>query len=298
MIDPLTTAMAAGAAILLLNRGGKKAKKKKSSMTFDDDMVVGGGGLTLSHPTEVKFSSDLSKYEVGSSFRVKVLDAWLEKRRRAGKLATVNHNAGWFYNLVIDDPTTFLGEITGTGKVGGNVIYSALWLMATMGIGVYIGGFGAMGASINAARTAASTTRAAQILGPRAMSIAQSMYAKGFGGTKIAVALADFGGMQALGSFGIGKAVALTSGGAAASGFALSSGVLAEVGINELYSEDLAASAVEAAAEFTASYSVTILGEQVPMALLPSGDEFPAVQEFNKFIIGYIIKFQQRHFGA
>jgi len=287
--------LAGGAALLLLS--GKKKKRTGRSISFDDELVVGGNGeLEVSSPTEVVFSPDLDRYVVGSSFRIKVLDAWLDKRRREGKLATMDHDAGWFFDLIIDDPTTFLGDITGTGKVGGQVIYSALWLMATFGIGAYIGGFASMGATINAARTAGSATRAAQVLGPRALGIAEGMYAKGFGGSKIALALMDFGGMQSLSAFGIGKAIALTSAGAAASGAGLSAGVLAEMGINEAYSEDLAASAVEAAADFTASHTVTVAGEQVPIALLPSGDEFPKVQEFNKMIMNYIIKFQKRHF--
>ncbi len=74
----------------------------------------------------------------------------------------------------------------------------------------------------------------------------------------------------------------------------MAAALLAEIGVNAAFSEDLAASATEAAAEFTINYSVTIGGEQIPIALLPATS--PAVAEFNKYVMAYIIKFQKMHF--
>ena len=293
MAKTLPLLLAGGAALVLLG-GKKKRRVSGETMVFEDEEVIGGDPLPKIAAAEVAFTPDLTKFKIGSSWRIKVLDSWLNKRRLEGKLATIDHDEGWLYTLLIDDPTTWLGDITGTGKTGGTVIYGALWLMATVGIGIYASGFAAAGANIQAATAAANSTRAMQILGPRATQLAGQLYKRGFSSSQIAIALKDFGGMDSLARFGVSKAIAGFSGGAAGLGVSMTAAVLAEIGVNAAFSEDMAASATEAAAEFTLSHSVTIAGEQIPIALLPSS--YPAVQEFNKYIMAYIIKFQKMHF--
>lgn len=284
----------AGGATLLLLGGKKKRRASGEVMVFEDDTVVGGDALPKVESAEVAFTPDLTKFKVGSSWKIKVLDAWLNERRVEGRLATVDHEEGWLYDLLIDDPTTWLGDITGTGKTGGTVIYAALWLMATVGVGIYASGFAAAGANIQAATAAANTTRAMQILGPRATQLAGQLYHKGFSSSQIALALKDFGGMQSLARFGVGEGIAGISGGAAGMGVSMTTALLAESGVSAAFSNDVAASATEAAADFTLTHSVTIAGEKIPIALLPAS--YPSVQEFNKFIMAYIIKFQKMHF--
>jgi hypothetical protein len=135
-----------------------------------------------------------------------------------------------------------------------------------------------------------------QILGPKATKLAGELYRKGFGGSQVALALKDFGGMQQMSKFGVSKAIVMLSGGAAGLGASMAGGLVAEAGVEAAFSEDLAASAVEAAGEFSISHSVSVAGVDVPIALLPSSDEYPAVQEFNRIIMNYIIKFQKRTF--
>src|SRR5690606_4503550 len=120
----------------------------------------------------------------------------------------------------------------------------------TAGIGIYASGFASMGASIHAASHAATTTRAMQILGPRAVQIAGALYKKGFGASRIALSLMNFGGAESLVSYGVGQAISNLSIGAAGFGLSMTAGILAEIGVSKNYTSDLAASATEAAAEF------------------------------------------------
>ncbi len=294
MANAFPLLLAGGAALVLL--GGKKKRKRASGevMVFEEEAITGGDPLPAVAFNEVAFSPDLTRVKVGGGWRINVLDSWLNRRRLEGKLATLDRDEGWLYATLIDDPTTWLGDITGTGKVGGSVIYGTLWLMATMGIGIYASGFARAGMNITAASEAASSTRAMQILGPRATKLAGQLYKKGFGSSQIALALKDFGGVQSLTKLGVSRAIAGWSGGAAGLGVSMIAALLAEIGVNAAFSEDLAASATEAAAEFTINYSVTIGGVQIPIALLPATS--PAVAEFNKYVMAYIIKFQKMHF--
>ena len=284
--------LAGGAALLFLCK--KKKKKRASDFVFDDEVITAGAG---SAPSEgVVFSPNMGEFDIGATWRIRILDQWLNNRRLSGELATVDHNAGWLYTLLVDDPSTFLGDISGLGKTGGSVIYGGLWLMATAGIGIYASGFASAGTSIQAATQAANATRAMQILGPQATKLAGTLYKKGFGSSQIALALMDFGGMNQMKKFGVSKAIVALSGGAAGLGASMSAALLAEAGVDAAFSPDLAASAIESAAEFGLQHNVSVAGVEVPIALLPSSDEFPAVQEFNKLIMNYIIKFQKRHF--
>lgn len=292
MSKALPLLLAGGAALLLL---GKK-KPKRAHVHFEEEEIVGWGELPEPRPNEVLFSPDLDEFKIGSGYKHRVLDAWLNERRLQGKLATVDHDKGILYRTFIEDPTTWLGDITGTGKVGGSVIYGALWLMATAGIGIYASGVARAGINIHAAMQAASRTRAMQILGSRTVSLAEGLYKKGLSNTRIGFAMLDFGGAQSLTRYGVGQAIAAMSSGAVGAGTTLAASILTEIGVNAGYSEDLAASAAEAAAEFTMNHTVNIMGEHVPIALLPSSNDYPAVQEFNKWIMSYIIRFQKMHF--
>jgi hypothetical protein len=290
--NALPLLVAGGAALLLL--GGKKKKSRSAGIVFEDEMVT--GGAPVAQPESVAFSADLQQFDIGATWRIRVLDHWLNERRKAGHLATVRHNAGWLYELLVDSPTTFLGDITGLGKTGGQVIYGGLWLMATLGVGIYASGFAAAGANLQAATQAANATRAMQILGPRATQLAGNLYRKGFSSSQIALALKDFGGTEQMARFGVSKAIVKLSGGAAGMGGSMAAALLAEAGVDSAYSPDLAASATEAAGAFMMTHNVEIAGESIPIALLPSGDDYPAVQAFNKIIMEYIIKFQKRTF--
>ena len=95
---------------------------------------------------------------------------------------------------------------------------------------------------------------------------------------------------------GVSKGVLSLSTGAYTAGQAATVAVLADLGLDAAFGPDLAASSIEAAAEFVSSHSVSVGGVDMPMAILPSGDEFPKVQELNKHIMAYIIRFQKSSF--
>ena len=244
----------------------------------------------------VTMSTDLRAMKVGPTWPYRTLDEWLNERRLSGKLSLVDGNSGWLYNTLVGDPTTWIGDITGLGKTAGSVIYGGLWIMATAGVGIYASGFAASGATVQAAGQAATATRAMQILGPRATQIAGQLYKKGFAGTQMASMLADFGGTNQLAKFGVSKSITMMSYGAAGLGASMAAALLAEAGIDAAFSPDVGASATEAAAEFSLAHNVIVGGVDVPIALLHSSDEFPAVQELNKFIMGYILRFQKSTF--
>lgn len=297
-----------GVGAVAVLSGRKKKKSRPSDYVFEDEDIVGEPDLGISAvpkvgSREVGFSADLSNSRIGGSWRINILDAWLEKRRREGKLATVDHDAGYLYRLFIDDPTTFLGDITKTGKTGGTVIYGALWLMATVGVGIYAAGAGSFtlgqAAHFAGARTLWST-RTFQMLGNQVLrtevgvATAQRAGAQNVG--HLLKTIGGYGGDQWLARFGVSRAMAGLSAGAVAAGGGMAAHVLREMGMNEAFAPDIAASAVENAAEFMATHSVNAGGVQIPISLLPSSDAYPKVQEFNKIIIGYILGFQKRHF--
>lgn len=91
----------------------------------------------LSDTRGVYISDDYQTLRIGSNWKLAVLDPFLEERRKSGKLIT-NPRGIDFMDLVIHDPSRFLGELVGAkGKTAQNVgyaVYGALWLMATMGI--------------------------------------------------------------------------------------------------------------------------------------------------------------------
>lgn len=307
MKSALPLLLGVGAVAVLASRK-KKTKSRPSDYVFEAEDIIGMQELGMSDvpkigPREVGFSADLSQYRIGGTWRINILDAWLEKRRRAGKLATVDHNAGYLYRLFIDDPTTFLGDITKTGKTGGTIIYGALWLMATVGVGIYAAGAGSFtlgqAAHFAGARTLWST-RTFQMLGHQVartrVGIATAQRAGAGNVSHLLKTVADYGGKEWLTRFGVGKATAGLSTGAVAAGGGMAAHVLREMGMNEAFAPDIAASAVENAAEFMATHSVNAGGVQIPISLLPSSDAYPKVQEFNKIIIGYILGFQKRHF--
>jgi hypothetical protein len=108
---------------------------------------------------EVGFSADYSKLAVGSQFRLGVLDPWLNARRKKGLLATKNHGPT-FAEYFVDNPESFLSSIFGVKKAGGELIYGALTLMATGGMGL-----GAKAIQLAVAKMAASLTLKASTIG-------------------------------------------------------------------------------------------------------------------------------------
>lgn len=299
-----------GVGALAVIAGRKKKRARGADYVFEDEDVIGQRALEDYEvpkigAREVAFSPDFQHYKVGATWRVNILDAWLEKRRQSGKLATVDHDAGWFYRLFLDDPTTFLGDITDTGKTGGTIIYGALWLMATVGVGIYAAGAGSFtlgqAAHFSGARTLWST-QTFRMLGHQVarteVGIATAQRAGAQNVSHLISTVADYGGKEWLARFGVSKAMAGLSGGAAMYGGSMVGSMLAELGIDKAYSPDLAASATESAASFMASNSVKVGNVAVPISLLPSSDEYPQVQEFNKFVMSYILGFQKRHFES
>jgi hypothetical protein len=285
--------VAGGAALLLL--GGKK-KRRTSSISFDEGEVV-TGGLHLPSNESVAFTPDLDQFKIGPTWRIRVLDQWLNERRKAGKLATVDHDAGWFYDLVIHDPSTFIGEITGLGETGGDIIYSALWLMATSGVSLWHAGAAWMRYHVQAGHHLGKLPEVYRRMGRVAGKIVEEKRKWKIPDSEITRWLELMGDAEMAHSLGILATPArYLSVGATKSGAAMAAGVLAEAGVNEAYSQDLAASAIEAAADFMESHDVNIGRLSVPIALLPPGEDYPAVQEFNKIIMNYIVKFQHSTF--
>jgi len=84
---------------------------------------------------EVGFSADYSKVEVGSSFKYGVLDPWLNQRRKDGLIATRYHGPT-IMEFFSDNPSSFISSIFGTKKATGELIYAALLVASTGGLGV------------------------------------------------------------------------------------------------------------------------------------------------------------------
>lgn len=290
MKSSIPLALAGGAAAYFLLKPKKKPPRPDPDPTPPIENI-----LTEPDFNEVIFSSDLSEYKIGGGYRIRTLDKWLNERRLDGKLATVDHDKGWLYSTFVDDPTTWIGEITGTGKVGGSIVYAGLWIMATVGVGIYASGLAGTGSNLLAAsRAAPNIGLIKEILGPRALEATHRLASLGFSDSRIYAGLLNFGGVQSLEKWGVGKAMAALSAGAAGSGLHLAAGTLIELGIDSAYAPDLAASAFEAAAAFTLDHNVTVDAVDVPIALLPASYE--SVQEFNKWIMAYIIRFQKMTF--
>ena len=88
-------------------------------------------------PRDVFVSADFQRLKIGSSWKIAVLDEFLEKRRKSGKLIT-DPKGIKFMDVVLHDPSEFLGELVGlegeTAQNIGYAIYGTLWLIATAGL--------------------------------------------------------------------------------------------------------------------------------------------------------------------
>ncbi len=86
---------------------------------------------------EVYISPDYGQLKIGSSWRIAVLDQFLEQRRLAGSLITDPKGID-ITDLLVNDPSQFIGELLGfegeTAQNVGYAIYGALWIMATGGL--------------------------------------------------------------------------------------------------------------------------------------------------------------------
>ena len=320
--------LAGGAALVV---AGKKKKKKKSgaaaspggdeSATMpDDDPSQSALASMEGDSNQVVFSADFSNYEVGAVWRYKTLDAWLNERRLAGKLLTKeSEQPGLLYELLIDNPSTFLGELFGQGKETGKWIYASLWAMATLGVTAQAFGFAggaarsvanlgittrALPAAVGASEAAAVTQAATKL--PRFKLFMASMRNTRAGlaaakrqGIKSSAKMMTYSGQlgaaRAVNGMRIGNTAQIISSKAAMAGSVVAAEALFADGMPEDYSADLAASAMEAVAEFTAEHEVKVGLAGIPfkIAAMPGTDENPAVQDFNKFITNYVMRFQK-----
>lgn len=291
-----------GGGALMLSSKKKKRRSSGESISFEDDMIVGGdeSAVQLRDFNSVSFSLDFSNYVVGGGWKIRALDKWLNERRLQGKLLTKGSDEWSLYNIFINDPVTFIGDITGTGKVGGAIVYGGLWLMASAGIGIYWAGFAGLGTSGSAAIAASQATRAGKFFRTAAAGLQSKFTKAGYAGTKAEFAMKNAAGLGTMAAmsdeFGVREGIMLLSSGAYKAGKMAAATALAVKGIQESLAPDLAASAVEAAAIFTATHTVDVGGIDVPIALLPSGPDYPAVQSFNREIMNYIVRFQQSTF--
>ncbi len=80
----------------------------------------------------VIFSPDLSRVEIGVQWRYVVLEAWLKKQKREGKvgLSGAKKTLEWIHENLVRAPSKFLGA--GNETVGG-IIYLTLIIIATRG---------------------------------------------------------------------------------------------------------------------------------------------------------------------
>jgi len=292
-----------GAATLLLMSGKKKKKSASSAESFDEDVIAGGDESEAAVPdfNSVTFSPDFSDMKVGGGWSIRVLDDWLNDRRLAGKLLTKDNDDWSLYQIFVDNPTTFLGDITGTGQIGGSFIYGTLWLVAASGLGVFWAGASGLGTTGSAALANASqVTRAGVWLRQAATGASSRLTKAGWASSRGDRAMKTIAAAENLHKTakvaGVSRGVSLLSTGAGDAGKLAALSILAEAGIDSAFGPDLAASAVEAAAQFVSTHSVSVGGADISIAVLPSGDEFPKVQEFNKYIMNYIIKFQKSTF--
>ena len=95
-------------------------------------------------PREIALSADGESIEKGGSWDIAVLDAFLEKRRQNGLLATKQDSERtWWEETFVDGPSTFLGKLFSgwfiedeeTQEIVGDVIYGFLWTALNIGIG-------------------------------------------------------------------------------------------------------------------------------------------------------------------
>ncbi len=86
---------------------------------------------------EIYISPDYQTLKIGESWKIAVLDKFLEERRRNGRLIT-DPKGTTFFEFIWNDPSQFLGETLGlkdkNARIAGHIIYSALWAVATGGL--------------------------------------------------------------------------------------------------------------------------------------------------------------------
>ena len=117
-------------------------------------------------PREVGFAPDYSRYEVGNTWTIAVLDKYLESKRRQGELLTIDTGDS-FADWVVHNPSTWIAEQLGAREEVGYAIYGTLWVMASGGL---------------------LTVFAAPVAGPVATAILDTMWGAGFTFTAYMVA--------------------------------------------------------------------------------------------------------------
>jgi len=123
-----------GALALLMKKGGEDDDSGAEAVSdFDPNLIRD------IEPSEVAFSADGSVKREGSSWRIRVLDKFLDERRQAGSLATKQNSQSWWWTNLVERPITFIGSMFSdeqeTQQKVGTAIYGFLWLAAGLGIG-------------------------------------------------------------------------------------------------------------------------------------------------------------------
>ena len=309
--------IAGGAAVLVATKSKKKKTHKAAGADALDPNSAEQKVLPELAGDEVGFSADYSNYHVGATWTLRHLEIFLNERRLAGTLLT-KVEPGLLYQYLVDNPATFLGDLFGASKNTGLWLYGTLWAVATFGATAHAFGFAgaaarsvagiginarALPAAIGANQAAAVQVAATKI--PRFQQWMANMRntraglaaakRQGFkASAKMMSASGALGGASAANSLGIGRVAMTISQNAAKLGTGVALTALANDSIPEGYSDDLAASALEAQMEFADAYTVKVgaAGIPYPISSLPGTDENPAVQAFNKLIMSHIIKFQ------
>lgn len=308
--------IAGGAAVLVATKKKKKTHKAASADALDPNSPEQKVLPELASD-EVGFSADFTNHHVGATWRHRHLETFLNERRLAGTLLTKTE-PGLLYEYLVDNPATFLGDLFGASKNTGLWIYGGLWAVATLGASAHALGFAggaarsvagiginarALPAAVGANQAAAVQAAATKI--PRFQQWMANMRNTRAGlaaarrqglkaSAKMMSASGALGGASAASSLGVGRVAMTISQNAAQLGTGVALTALASDSIPEGYSDDLAASALEAQMEFASQYTVKVgaAGIEFPISSLPGTEENPAVQSFNKLIMDHIIKFQ------
>jgi peptidoglycan hydrolase-like protein with peptidoglycan-binding domain len=142
-----------GSGNVCVLEGGRWVRRTKKSVALPKNAAP---QITA---RETGFSADYSQVTVGSSYKIAVLDAWLNERRKKGLIATRYHGPT-FAEYISHNPSSFLSSIFGVKKAGGELIYGTLGVMATGGLGL-----GAKAIQVAVARMAASLATKASSMG-------------------------------------------------------------------------------------------------------------------------------------
>ena len=112
---PLLLIAGAG-ALILLSKGKTDALKEQHEAELDPALVP------KVKEDQVGFSANFENYEIGSSWRIKVLDAYLDSARTEGKLAiadlgSVEYDTPWLAELIVKFGPPASWDLPGTAAL-------------------------------------------------------------------------------------------------------------------------------------------------------------------------------------